>query len=786
MKLKLVFLILILSQVQLFAADIIISNTGSVKTLEEAYNYINLNYTNGSNQVNTPVNIYLMNDGGDINVSGTSNSLLWSISGTATNPITITSYSCYATLTRNIDIDAHMLILRGANFIKISKIDFNRVTQGAILIDDGDNNTISYCSFHGDGYSVTPRSTGIIWIGVDFNYTGQNTRNSYNNTVSNNNFYNMHVIGESNQHHAIYISNGAHNNQVFNNYINYPPAYGIHGEHGDYRYNQISTNLISRRYMIDNKGVTGIVLSSQFDHNNGAPGSIFGNYCVGNYTYDDENSGDGVTIVATLSSTNGKSNNRRFNDLRPNDPYWLGYGADKITDRMVTGDFDRDGVEDDIAAFYDYGSDHTKIHIWKSTTGSAFEYLSGDGWWSGTTYTAANISKRVVNGDFDSDGFKDDIAVFYDYGNNVTGINVWKSNGNGFDTPATWWTATGYTAGKISGRIVSGDFDRDGVEDDIAAFYDYGGGQTRIHVWIGTGSGFNYQSSTGWWSASSGYDATKITDKVVSGDFDRDGVEDDIAVLYDYGNTETRIHVWKSTGGAFDYSGSTGWWANSTYDATKILNRVVSGDFDRDGLNDDIAAFYDGGNDQIKLHVWTSSQTAFQYSGASGWWNASGYTPSKISGRILAGDFDRDGKKDDITAFYDYSSNCGNVRSHVWQSGGNNFAYYNESLGYPWLTGYSYYLKGGNLTAGIDEESSLSTIKSNSPDIYPNPADEFVIFDVKNTSAQLKIWDSHGKQVFNQSINDTYRLETKNYPAGIYLYTIVFENEIVNGKLVME
>lgn len=128
MKLKLVFLILILSQVQLFAADIIISNTGSVKTLEEAYNYINLNYTNGSNQVNTPVNIYLMNDGGDINVSGTSNSLLWSISGTATNPITITSYSCYATLTRNIDIDAHMLILRGANFIKISKIDFNRVT----------------------------------------------------------------------------------------------------------------------------------------------------------------------------------------------------------------------------------------------------------------------------------------------------------------------------------------------------------------------------------------------------------------------------------------------------------------------------------------------------------------------------------------------------------------------------------------------------------------------------------------------------------------------------------
>ena len=31
----------------------------------------------------------------------------------------------------------------------------------------------------------------------------------------------------------------------------------------------------------------------------------------------------------------------------------------------------------------------------------------------------------------------------------------------------------------------------EGIKKDIAAFYDYGGGQTRIHIWMSTGSGWS-------------------------------------------------------------------------------------------------------------------------------------------------------------------------------------------------------------------------------------------------------------------------------------------------------
>jgi len=260
----------------------------------------------------------------------------------------------------------------------------------------------------------------------------------------------------------------------------------------------------------------------------------------------------------------------------------------------------------------------------------------------------------------------------------------------------TWWTTSGYNLARIAGRVVSGDFDKDGYEDDIAAFYDYGNGQTRIHVWLtdttffGQVSGFDYQWSSGWWSAF-GYTAGRITGRVVSGDFDHDGDRDDIAAFYDYESGETRIHIWRSTGSSFQYAGSSGWWSANNYSASKITHNVISGDFDRDGSKDDIAAFYNYGNSQTAIHTWRSSGSSFHYSYSPGWWNTTGYDTAKISGRIVAGDFDRDGRLDDITAVYDYSSSCGGVRSHVWQSAGSSLSYINQSLGYPWMTDFPYY-----------------------------------------------------------------------------------------------
>jgi hypothetical protein len=174
---------------------------------------------------------------------------------------------------------------------------------------------------------------------------------------------------------------------------------------------------------------------------------------------------------------------------------------------------------------------------------------------------------------------------------------------------------------------------------DIAAFYYYGGGDTRIHTWINDQAGsFHYSGAQGWFRTSRGYDGTKLFHPVC-GDFDGDGM-DDIASFYDYGNGAARIHVWLCENGyQFRYQGAEGWWAiPQGYDVNHIVG-TVSGDFDGDGL-DDIAAFYDYGNNQIRIHLWLSTGSNFLYEGSRGWWAVQGY-PAKNMVGILAGEFSK-------------------------------------------------------------------------------------------------------------------------------------------------
>ncbi len=56
---------------------------------------------------------------------------------------------------------------------------------------------------------------------------------------------------------------------------------------------------------------------------------------------------------------------------------------------------------------------------------------------------------------------------------------------------AGWWKSSGYDSQRVKGRLVSGDFDGNG-KDDMAVFYYYGNSQTRIHVFLSDGSKFNY------------------------------------------------------------------------------------------------------------------------------------------------------------------------------------------------------------------------------------------------------------------------------------------------------
>ncbi len=474
-----------------------------------------------------------------------------------------------------------------------------------------------------------------------------------------------------------------------------------------------------------------------------------------------------------------------FNILSPN----KFFDEDKFIG-SVSGDFDRDGNEGDIAVIYRNYTNNIEILVWKSL-GNGYCYKGS--WHTSNSFDALKISGKIVAGDFDRDGYKDDIAALYDYGNNHTSIFVWKSTGSSFSWPGTWYSSYSFNAGKTTGKIVSGDFDRDGKHDDIAALYDYGNNLTRIFVWKSTGSSF---SSPGTWYTDYSFNAEKTTGKVVSGDFDRDGKHDDIAALYDHGNNHTSIFVWKSTGSSFSWPGT--WYSSYSFNAGKTTGKVVSGDFDRDGKHDDIAAFYDYGSNYTRIFVWKSTGSSLGYPGT--WYTSYTFDASKIADRLVSGDFDRDGKFDDIAAFYLYSSSSNpKANMFTWKSTGSSFPITTEGGWWANCSKNSNYptLKSSKISNVVftDSNEIIGNAKRQHDEfvnIYPIPASDILYLDInieKINNIEINVFDIIGRNVIKMREKDSsknrFELNITNLENGVYQIVININKEQVTRKIII-
>jgi len=238
-------------------------------------------------------------------------------------------------------------------------------------------------------------------------------------------------------------------------------------------------------------------------------------------------------------------------------------------------------------------------------------------------------------GDFNGDG-KTDIGVLYDYGSSDSGILVFLSNGPGFNAPTPLWrSGAGNWTAALSKPTV-GDFDGDG-DADVAILYDYGHKDTGLHILMSTGTGLSllapalqWRSGVGNWSWSD----TKIT----SGDFNGDG-RTDVAFLYDYGNRDTGLLVSSASGGSLPYPASAWRSGAGAWGATR--SRLLAGKF-AGTARADLAVAYDYFNSDTALLVFKSGASGF--SAPVSWWRSTGFDWWRF--QFTVGDFDGDGRTD--------------------------------------------------------------------------------------------------------------------------------------------
>lgn len=321
--------------------------------------------------------------------------------------------------------------------------------------------------------------------------------------------------------------------------------------------------------------------------------------------------------------------------IRPAADRWTasGFPIDRVGDRMVAGDLDGDG-RDDLATVMPRCTGGARVHVWQST-GRAFAYGGDPGALDLDDVDLARVAGRVVAGDFDGDG-ADDLALVEQTSGTAVAIRVaLGGDADALIDGGAWWTVDrGYDLANVGDRVVAADFDGDG-RDDLAMAYQYPDGTFRFHVWRGTGSALAYDGATGWYTSGS-FTLSRVGGRMVAGDFDRDG-RADIAMLYGSGSAST-LHAWIAGDGRFTHQASR-WSVESGYSLASVGDRMVAGDFDRDG-RDDVATAYQYADGTFRFHVWRATGTTFAYEGPGGSYTSGPFSLDGVGGRLVAGRFD--------------------------------------------------------------------------------------------------------------------------------------------------
>jgi len=432
-----------------------------------------------------------------------------------------------------------------------------------------------------------------------------------------------------------------------------------------------------------------------------------------------------------------------------------------VSGNMVVGDFDNDNIIDDIAAF-NTAENIPVLQIWESNNGFVtkqnakcrmpFDFLN-----------ASSLNSKIVSGDFDNDGYIDDIASIYEISLNKTSVTVWINNSGEF-TPQRWWYGGDFDANQVEQTIVSGDFDNDGYVDDIAAFYNYNQKKTKVYVWKSNGKQFSWPGT--WWTGND-FNSVKIQGTTVSGDFDHDRFIDDIASLYNYDDGYCKIFVWTSTKNRFKWPYT--YFKQKDFNVSNVKNSIVSGDFNNNGYVDNIAAFYNNGENSSSIIVFEKENGRFGE--PAEWWYGNNKNVTTKT-RLVAGDFDENSAINNIMGLAIDNNKASLIK---WTAINNSFTVPEDV----W--------KGEVLS----EKENKTFANNKELNLYPSPNNGHFTVDIPNSDDEyltVTIINSLGSKIksFQTKSGVSLPVNIDNITTGTYIIQITGSNFTLNKNFIIE
>ncbi|UYQ65243.1 FG-GAP-like repeat-containing protein [Streptomyces peucetius] len=279
--------------------------------------------------------------------------------------------------------------------------------------------------------------------------------------------------------------------------------------------------------------------------------------------------------------------------------------------KFVTGDFNGDG-RGDMAATYGYSDTSVKIWVALGRPDGGFEAPAVA--WSAPAGSFHTSYMTPQAGDFDGDG-RDDLAVWYAYADGTTKLWTFTGTEKGtFDAPFSSWSAPSGTWLRERTKFTTGDFDGDG-RDDLAVFYGQGTNAVKTYVFTGAPNG-GFDAPAVWWESLS-LDWNRTTPH--AGDFNGDG-RDDAMVWYDYadGSDRTSTMLSENVGGKDRFGSAKVTLSSAPGNLDVKRMQQVVGDYDGDG-RDDLAIMYHQPDGAVKMWTWTARPDAMFNGGRAGW-----------------------------------------------------------------------------------------------------------------------------------------------------------------------